>query len=140
MSYTLEQLDKIFNRTSGYCHLCHKQMVRSNYGLTGERGAWQVEHSVPRAKGGTDNMNNLFAAHVACNLKKGTYSSRTARGWNGKTCAPLSPEKREAATTSNGLTGAFIGGIIGFAFGGPVGAALVAFLGGHIGASQNPDK
>lgn len=70
MSYTVEQLDLIYQRTSGKCHLCHDPLARSNYARFGERGAWEVEHSVPRARGGTDRLNNLYAAHICCNRSK----------------------------------------------------------------------
>ena len=31
-----------------------------------------MEHSVPKAKGGTDYLRNLFPACISCNLDKGT--------------------------------------------------------------------
>ena len=64
MKFEKSQLDSIYRRTTGYCHLCHVKLARRNYGKTGMKGAWQVEHSVPRSKGGTDHFNNLFAACV----------------------------------------------------------------------------
>lgn len=140
MKLTKEQLDRIYARTSGRCHICHHQLARVNYGQTGKRGAWEVEHSVPRAKGGTDHMNNLYPAHVSCNRGKQTVTSRTARGWNGKKCAPLSVSKREAAKTENGVLGAVCGGLAGLVVGGPVGAFVGATAGACLGSSQNPDK
>jgi len=67
MPYSEDELDRIFSRTRGKCHLCHGQLARSNYAREGERGAWEVEHSVPRSRGGTDHLNNLFASHIECN-------------------------------------------------------------------------
>jgi 5-methylcytosine-specific restriction endonuclease McrA len=33
---------------------------------------WNVEHVKPRARGGTDDLENLALAHRSCNLTKGT--------------------------------------------------------------------
>ncbi|MGD0615966.1 MAG: HNH endonuclease signature motif containing protein [Verrucomicrobiota bacterium] len=140
MAYTKEQLDWIYRRTSGYCHLCQTKLSRKNYGRQGQRGAWHVDHSVPRSKGGTDHLNNLKAACIDCNLDKSSKTTRTARRWNGKTSAPLSLERRRQAKTDNGILGAVGGGAVGFAVAGPVGAVIGALAGGHLGVSANPDK
>jgi 5-methylcytosine-specific restriction endonuclease McrA len=140
MNATKEQLDKIYRRTCGYCHICHKKLARTNYARLGTKGAWEIEHSIPRSKGGTDHMNNLFPAHISCNRDKGNVTSRTARARNGKTRCPLSPKSRNEAKTENGLLGAACGGLAGLAVGGPVGAVIGALAGGSLAASQNPDK
>ncbi|HZW06078.1 MAG TPA: HNH endonuclease, partial [Phycisphaerales bacterium] len=67
MAWTREQLTAIYDRTSGYCHLCGKKLALTNYAAHGHKGAWEVEHSVPRACGGSDRLNNLYAAHISCN-------------------------------------------------------------------------
>lgn len=85
-------------------------------------------------------MNNLFAACIDCNHGKSNMTTRTARGWNGKSRAPLSPEKRKQAKAENGLLGAVGGGVVGFAVGGPVGAVIGALTGGHLAGSANPDN
>lgn len=59
MKLTHDQLEYVFERTAGYCHLCHCKLAFCNYGLHGTRGAWEVEHSNPRARGGTNRLNNL---------------------------------------------------------------------------------
>ena len=140
MRYTKEQLDQIYRKTSGYCHLCHAKLSRKNHGRAGQRGAWHVEHSVPRAKGGTDHLNNLKPACISCNLDKGVTTTRTARGRYGKTRAPLSDEKRKQAKSENTLLGAVGGGVVGFAVAGPIGAAIGALAVGHLAESSNPDR
>jgi 5-methylcytosine-specific restriction endonuclease McrA len=139
MNYTDDQLDRIYRKTSGYCHLCHTKLSRINHGRVGKRGAWQIEHSVPRSKGGTDHHNNLFPACVTCNGDKSNKTTRTARGWNGKKCAPMNPEKRKQAKLENGFAGAIVGGIAG-AVAGPVGIIIGAVTGACIGSSKNPDR
>ena len=139
MDFKKNELDAIYRRSTGYCHLCHKKLSRKNYGVLDARGAWHVEHSIPGSKGGTDHLNNLFAACIRCNLDKSNRTTRTARRWNGKTCAPFNPEKRKEAKVENGLAGAIAGGLAGAAFGGPIGAILGAVTGACFGSSQNPD-
>src|SRR5689334_15780235 len=95
MRFDKQTVSSIYRRTCGYCHLCHAKLSLKNYGQPGKRGAWQVEHSVPRSKGGTDHLNNLFAACIGCNLDKSNRTTRTARGWNGKLRAPLNPSRRK---------------------------------------------
>lgn len=140
MRFTKEQLDQIYRKTSGYCHLCHTKLSRKSHGRAGQRGAWHVEHSVPRAKGGTDHLNNLKPACISCNLDKCAMTTRTARGWKGKTRAPMTVEKRKQAKSENALLGAVGGGVVGFAVAGPVGAAIGALAFGHLVGSSNPDK
>lgn len=140
MNYAEEQLDRIYRKTSGYCHLCHTKLSRKHHGQRGKRGAWHVDHSVPRAKGGTDHPNNLKPACISCNLEKSDQTTRTARGRNGKSRAPLSTEKRKQAKNENAFLGAVGGGVAGFAVAGPVGAIVGAVTGACVGSSANPDR
>ena len=140
MSYAKDQLDRIYHCTSGYCHLCHTKLARTNYNRPGRRGAWHVDHSVPQSKGGTDYLRNLKPACIDCNHGKSNMTTRTARGWNGKFRAPLSREKRKAAKSNSTILGAMGGGAVGFVVGGPVGAVIGAFAGGHLAGAKNPDK
>lgn len=129
-TYDKATLRKIYDRTAGDCHICWKKVAFTNYGKQGERGAWEVEHSNPRAAGGTDRLNNLFAAHISCNRAKQDSSTRSARSEHGKTRAPLSATKRKKAKTENTVAGAGVGALIGGILGGPPGA----LIGGGIGA------
>lgn len=140
MLFTKQELNAIYRRSTGYCHLCHKKLSRNNYGAHGARGSWHVEHSKPRSRGGTDHINNLYAACIRCNLEKGDMTTRTSRKWNDKTCAPLSPEKRKQAQFENGFAGAITGGLAGVVVAGPIGAVIGVLTGACIGSSQNPDR
>ncbi len=140
MPFDKQTLTRIYQRTSGYCHLCHAKLSVKNYGQRGKKGAWQVEHSVPRSKGGSDHLNNLFAACVSCNCDKSNKTTRTARGWNGKKCAPLNPEKRKQAKFDNGFAGAIAGGFAGGMIAGPIGLIVGAVTGVCVGSSNNPDR
>lgn len=139
MSYDSTTLNRIYDRTSGYCHICGKKLSFTNYGKFGRKGAWEVEHSTPRAKGGTGHLNNLYAACIRCNREKQVVTTQTARCWHGRTKAPLSSARREEARGSNALAGAAAAGFLGL-LAGPGVAAICAVLGGVIGFQTNPDN
>ena len=82
MKITQERLKAIYDRTSGYCHLCGKKLAFTNYGRFGKRGAWEIEHSLARMNGGTDRLCSLYGACISCNQQKQHFTMRTARGWN----------------------------------------------------------
>jgi hypothetical protein len=113
VGYTDEELTDIFDRTDGCCHLCFVRLAFSNYGRLGSRGAWEVEHSNPRANGGTNRLSNLYAAHIVCNRWKGTRATRTVRGWHGYRAAPFSAAKRERLRIQNTLLCAVLGYLVG---------------------------
>lgn len=104
MKYDHNTLRQIYDKTRGRCHLCRKNLSFSNYGSQGRRGAWEVEHSVPRARGGSEHLNNLYAACISCNRSKGSFGTRAARAANGYRCAPHSePQKRQNALKYAGI-------------------------------------
>jgi len=84
-------------------------------------------------------MNNLYAAHIECNRVKSNMTTRTARGWNGKTRSPMSPEKRETATVQNSVLGFFGGAIAWTVALGPPGWILGAIGGAFLGSQLDPD-
>lgn len=140
MAFDRGDLRRIFDRTDGRCHLCGKRLCFNNYGRFGRRAAWEVEHSVARASGGSDHLNNLFAACITCNREKGTLTTRTARGHNGRSAAPLSVDRKRKIRNGNTAAGVSIGVLVGGFVGGPPGAVLGALVGGGIGHSIDPDE
>jgi len=135
-----ERLREIYDRASGYCHICHKKLAFTNYGASGARGAWEIEHSKPRAKGGTDHLNNLYPACISCNRSKGTKSNRIVRSQNGVQRAPLSRERREKAKLENALGVGALCAIVGGFLGGPIGVAIGSAIGAKAGYDKNPDR
>ncbi len=140
MGYDAKRLAAIFRKTDGHCHICGKKLNRNNYGKATTRAAWEVEHSLPAARGGTDHLNNLFPACIACNRGKQDGSTRTARAGHGRKAAPLSAERKKGIRRRNAVVGAGVGGMGALALGasGPVGLA-VAGIGALIGGSKEPD-
>lgn len=128
MEYTRADRREIYDRTGGYCHLCHRKMYFSNYGVVGRRGAWEIDHSRPVAIGGADHRNNLFAAHISCNRSKGAATSRTARAWHGEKRAPKSRAKRREEKSEN----RFLLGALGIGLALLIGAAIKG-AGGQLG-------
>ena len=92
--YTGTRLNDIYDRTNGQCHICYKKVSWSNYGTLGTKGAWEVDHSNPRANGGSDRLSNLYAACISCNRSKGSKNTRSQRAGNGFTSAPDSKNKK----------------------------------------------
>lgn len=137
MAYSDERLEQIFNRTSGYCHICGGKLAFRNYAAYGARGAWEVEHSKPRCEGGTDHLNNLYAAHISCNRSKRATCTRKARAKYGRTKAPLSLRRRAEAKNRNATDAALIGGTLGALIGGPWGAIIGAAIGGKNGYDRD---
>lgn len=139
MRYSDEQLEDIFDRTDGYCHICGGKLCFSNYGQWGERGAWEVEHSNPQCNGGSNRLCNLYAAHISCNREKGVVSTRSARARNGFSKAPLSKKKKKQIRSRNrwgwGAAGAFSGAAVG----GPVGFVVGGVLGALFGDDIKPE-
>ena len=139
MAFTDHELNTIYDRTSGYCHICKKKLAWRNYGVAEARAAWEVEHSLPKARGGTDHMNNLYAACIPCNRSKGDGSTAAARGSHGRRRAPLSRTKRLQARRANAVKGALIGAAIG-SLGGPGTALVGGLVGAEAGYDRDPDS
>ena len=95
MAYSEDRLDKIFSKTGGRCHLCHGGLWFEDYAARSSEGGWEVEHSHPKALGGSDHLNNLFPACVPCNRSKGTRSARAFRRDRGL----VGPPPREPDVT-----------------------------------------
>jgi len=141
MAYSDEQLEKIFGRTDGKCHICAKKLTFSNYGQCEGRGKWEVEHSNARANGGTDHLNNLYAACISCNRSKGAGSTRAARAANGRTRAPYSAKRKAEVTQGNTIGGGLAGLALTALFTvNPVALTFGALVGGAIGNSIDPDE
>ena len=133
-----EKLERIYQRTDGQCHICRKRLYFGNYGAIGSKGAWEIEHSRPRSKGGTDHLNNLYAACIRCNRSKGNSTTAFARGANGYRTAPLSQEKKNRNVLAGGAAG-----VLAFLFVPPPLRLAAALVGGVVGAvvgkSYEPD-
>src|SRR3990167_6422058 len=54
---------RLFTLHGGTCHLCGGR-------IDGTREAWEIEHGVPLAMGGTDDDANRKPAHVKCHKAK----------------------------------------------------------------------
>lgn len=120
---------KVFEKSNGLCHLCHGPLAYSNYGNHGARGAWEIDHSNPVARGGTDHLNNLYAAHTVCNRAKQARSSASVRRENGHSRPPMSASAMRELKAGDAWTGALSGGLIGARFGGFHGLLIGAAVG-----------
>lgn len=123
----------VFEKSNRLCHLCWEPIAYANYGNHGARGAWEIDHSNPKAKGGTDHLNNLYAAHTVCNRAKQARSSASVRRENGHSRSPMSAEAMQELKEGDAWAGAIAGGMLGARFGGFPGLLIGAAI-GAIGA------
>ena len=137
MAFDPKRQDAIFKKSAGRHHICRKKLARKNYGVVGARGAWEVEHSVSQAAGGTHHTHNLFPACIPCNRSK-RDSSTKARGQHGYRAAPLSKEKKTGNAWLGGPGGTIAVRIL-LASLGPLGIAAGAVIGTVIGSDYKPD-
>lgn len=135
MKNDIQRFTTICRRSDGCCHICHKTLVRKHYAKFGKRGAWEIEHSVPRSEGGTDHRNNLYPACISCNRQKGNATTRRARGRHGRTRAPFSKAKKATVQNENAVCGAALGVTAGLCLG-PVGGVLGCLLGYLVGSEE----
>ena len=70
MGFDSKTINYVYEKTDGYCNYCGKKLSFKNYGKPGNRGAWEIDHSKPKSKGGTNYRRNLIPACVACNRDK----------------------------------------------------------------------
>jgi hypothetical protein len=140
MNRSTERLNAIYNKTDGYCHLCHRKLSFKNYGVRNSKGAWHIEHSIPRANGGTDHLNNLYAACIPCNEDKGTRHNRSVRKQNGVTRAPHCRVKKQQVREGNMTIMGGIGLLIGSGIGGPLGAFIGVVIGSEIGKGMSAKR
>lgn len=103
---------RAFERTDGRCHICRSALQWETYGQRGRPGAWEVDHSRPRARGGTDHGNNLYAACIRCNRSKQARSTASARSRHGYRTAPKSQAVRSNDAIGWGLLGSVVGALL----------------------------
>lgn len=94
MPFDIDTLDYVFEKSQRKCHYCCKQLAWKNYGRRDLRSGWEVDHSVPRSKEGTDHLNNLVASCWMCNLDKRDVSGNRYR----KATQPLRAERKRKKT------------------------------------------
>ena len=128
-----ETLQRIFRKTNGRCHLTGQKLVFQNYGQFGFPGAWEIEHSIPVSRGGTDHINNLYPACISANRSKCDGTTRSVRSQNGLTRAPMSKTQQDQVRENNTWGGLAIGAAAGLPFG-PIGVGVGALVGALFGS------
>jgi len=134
-----KKLRRIYEKTSGKCHLCHKKLAFMNYAKSNAKASWEIEHSTPKSKEGTDHLNNLYPACVSCNREKSNGTNYSVRKTKGVKRAPLSKERRKRKVRINIVTGIVAGVAVGRFFG-PAGILIGGAIGAILGKGISPDK
>lgn len=133
-------INAVYDRTNGCCHLCGRKLAFRNYGKLNTRGSWEVDHSVARARGGTNRANNQYAACTHCNRSKRHGTTRSARAKNGRTAAPLSRQRREAKQKENAFKLGALAAVTAKILGATNPAILLlAGIGAALGHGEEPD-
>lgn len=70
MSFDDYTVNSVYEKNDSCCVYCEKKLSFVNYGKRGKRGSWHIDHSVSKANGGTDHLNNLVPACIGCNQDK----------------------------------------------------------------------
>src|SRR5690606_3199367 len=109
---------------------------KKNYGIVGLRGAWEIDHSIPISKSGSNHLNNLYPACIPCNRKKGNSSNAIARTPQELGLAPMSKSAKDSKRTKRILTGLAVGAGCGSALG-PFGIIVGAGVGALLGSNDN---
>lgn len=84
--------EKVWDKSS-YCHCGNEDCNPNNHRLCGicrvtilygshesvrsqnnSRFSWNIDHIIPKSKGGTNSINNLHAVHIRCNRSKADQS------------------------------------------------------------------
>ena len=110
-----------------------------NHGINSGRDEWEIEHSKPKSKGGTDHLNNLYAACVKCNREKSNGTNYSIRSIKGVKKAPLTEDKKDKKVFSNTVKGVITGAAVDRFFG-PIGIIAGGVIGAVYGSNMNPDK
>ena len=72
----------VFAKTEGHCAYCGK--------ILNPFGSWHIDHVMPRAQGGTDDIANLVPACAFCNQsKKDKTPDGFRRSLKGRVLGPL---------------------------------------------------
>jgi len=135
---TRDEIRAIFERTDGICHLCRRRLALRNYGLEGRRGAWEVDHSRAKARGGSDRINNLLPAHIQCNRSKRDSDNTTIRRRHGYVSRPRSRDQKEEIRARNAVLAGGALGVLGRAVGGPGAWLWFGLLGAIVGYNRTP--
>ena len=72
MACDYKNKEAILARSNGYCAYCGKDLMEQN---------WHRDHIVPRLSGGGNELVNLAATCVRCNLQKGCDDARGFERW-----------------------------------------------------------
>ncbi len=70
MPFDEDTVNRVYDKTNGYCAYCRKKLAFSNYGVRGAKGSWHIDHSRSKSNGGSDYLRNLVPACINCNMDK----------------------------------------------------------------------
>lgn len=102
MRYNEQQKTEIWRKTSGKCHICRRSLLYKAYGFLNTEGAWEIDHDIPKSKGGQNDAENLLPACPSCNRIKRDNHTLTERSKFGYKSPPYSVDERREAKIRRG--------------------------------------
>ncbi|SRR6266498_193148 len=70
-----------WQKSGGICKLCNLWMPPPEINM-GESLRFTIDHTIPKSKGGTNDLENLEGAHQYCNnFKQDTLLEELPQGW-----------------------------------------------------------
>lgn len=77
--------NEVLEKYGTTCYLCNEEIDLSAPRLVGKPG-WQkglhIDHYIPIARGGPDNLENVRPTHGFCNLSKNAFDISSVQGYN----------------------------------------------------------
>ncbi len=59
------------------CSICGSKMLYGSHesiiSQRNSRYAWNIDHIIPKSRGGSNSINNLHAVHIRCNRNKADW-------------------------------------------------------------------
>ena len=110
-SWNANELEHIFLKTNGACHICHGQegpIAWQNYGRRDTEDGWEVDHVKAAARGGSDKIRNMRAAHWQCNASRQDTHFLAARAQYGVRRGPRSADEVAHRAKKRFLLGATV--------------------------------
>lgn len=64
MDFSNDDVNWVYDRTGGSCFYCGIRLSFKNYGIVGNKGAWEIDHFIPIASKGAHQPYNWVSRHV----------------------------------------------------------------------------